>query len=87
MSWHPRDNRSTVPPRRSAPVRSLDASALLHLQVARRRKPAFRGSIANPRPSETQVRELGELWPGEYGIENAETGERIFVSTRDGMKN
>ena len=37
--------------------------------------------------AKTQVRELGELWPGEYGIENAETGERIFVSTRDGMKN
>ena len=37
--------------------------------------------------AKTRVRELGELWPGEYGIENAETGERIFVSTRNGMKN
>ncbi len=34
-----------------------------------------------------RVRELGKLWPGEYGIENVETGERIFVSTRDEKKN
>ena len=34
-----------------------------------------------------RVRELGKLWPGEYGIENVETGERIFVSTRDERKN
>jgi hypothetical protein len=25
------------------------------------------------------VRELGKLWPGEYVIENEETGERVFV--------
>jgi hypothetical protein len=34
-----------------------------------------------------RVRELGGLWPGEYGIENVETGERVFVSTRDETKN
>ena len=33
------------------------------------------------------VRELGEVRPGEYVIENEETGERIFVSTRDERKN
>jgi len=26
--------------------------------------------------AKTRVREIGELWPGEYGIENVETGER-----------
>ena len=42
------DNRSTVLPRRSAPVWSLDAPALLHLQVARRWHLALRRGIANP---------------------------------------
>jgi hypothetical protein len=35
----------------------------------------------------TCVRELGKVWPGEYIIDNEETGERVFVSTRDGTKN
>jgi hypothetical protein len=34
-----------------------------------------------------RVRELGEGWPGEYVIDNEETGERVFVSTRDETKN
>jgi hypothetical protein len=34
-----------------------------------------------------RVRELGRLWPGEYIIENQETRERMFVSTRDETKN
>jgi hypothetical protein len=34
-----------------------------------------------------RVRELGKLWPGEYVIDNEETGERVFVSTRDVTKN
>jgi hypothetical protein len=34
-----------------------------------------------------RVRELGEVWPGEYAIDNQETGERVFISTRDEMKN
>ena len=34
-----------------------------------------------------RVRELGEIWPGEYVIDNQETGERLFVSTRDERKN
>lgn len=33
------------------------------------------------------VRGLGELWPGEYVIDNEEAGERVFVSTRDEGKN
>jgi len=37
--------------------------------------------------AKARVRELGEIWPGEYGIENVETGERVFVSTRDETKN
>jgi hypothetical protein len=34
-----------------------------------------------------RVREIGEVWSGEYVIDNEETGERVFVSTRDGTKN
>ena len=34
-----------------------------------------------------RVQGLGELWPGKYAIDNQETGERVFVSTRDEMKN
>src|SRR5258707_9004668 len=37
--------------------------------------------------AKARVRELGEIWPGEYGIENVETGERVLVSTRDETKN
>jgi hypothetical protein len=33
------------------------------------------------------VKGLGELWPGEYVIVNEETGERVFVNTRDETKN
>jgi hypothetical protein len=33
------------------------------------------------------VSELGEAWPGEYVIENEETGDRLVVSTRDETKN
>ena len=34
-----------------------------------------------------RVRELGKGWPGEYVIDNEETGEWVFVSTRDERKN
>jgi hypothetical protein len=34
-----------------------------------------------------RVRELGGVWPGEYVIDNEETGQRIYVSTRDQRKN
>jgi hypothetical protein len=34
-----------------------------------------------------RVREIGDVWPGEYVIDNEETGERLFVSTRDETKN
>lgn len=34
-----------------------------------------------------RVRELGETWAGEYVIDNQETGERVFISTRDESKN
>ena len=34
-----------------------------------------------------RVRKLGDLWPDEYVIENTETGQRVFVSTRDESKN
>ena len=37
--------------------------------------------------AKTRVRELGESWPGEYVIDNEETGARVFVSTRDERKN
>jgi hypothetical protein len=34
-----------------------------------------------------RVSELGEEWPGEFVIDNEETGERLFVSTRDESNN
>ena len=34
-----------------------------------------------------RVLELGERWPGDYVIDDEETGERFFVSTRDESKN
>ena len=34
-----------------------------------------------------RVRGLGKIWPGEYVVDNEETGERLFVSTRDETKN
>jgi hypothetical protein len=37
--------------------------------------------------AKARVRELGEVWPGEYVIDNEETRKRVFVSTRDGTKN
>ncbi len=47
----------------------------------------FVEALATFDEAKTRVREIGELWPGEYGIENVETGERVFVSTRDERKN
>ncbi len=37
--------------------------------------------------AKARVRGLGDVWPGEYVIDNEETGERAFVSTRDETKN
>ena len=37
--------------------------------------------------AKARVRGLGGVWPGEYVIDNEETGERVFVSTRDERKN
>jgi hypothetical protein len=34
-----------------------------------------------------RVGELGDKWPGHYAIDNGETGERVFLSTRDETKN
>jgi hypothetical protein len=34
-----------------------------------------------------RVSELGEEWAGEFVIDNEETGERLFVSTRDESNN
>jgi hypothetical protein len=37
--------------------------------------------------AKTRVIELGEVWPGEYAIDNEETGERVFVNTGDARMN
>jgi hypothetical protein len=37
--------------------------------------------------AKTRVRELGEVWLGQYVIDNEETQERIFVNTRDESEN
>jgi len=36
---------------------------------------------------QARVQELAELWPGEYVIDNEETGERVFVRAKDERKN
>jgi hypothetical protein len=36
--------------------------------------------------AKARVGELGEVWPGEYVIDNEETGERVFANTRDESK-
>jgi hypothetical protein len=33
------------------------------------------------------VSELGEVWPGDYVIDNEETGERLFVNAKGKTKN
>jgi hypothetical protein len=50
-------------------------------------KPHFVEEIQTLDGAEARVRELGKLWPGKYVIENEETGERVFLNTRDEMKN
>jgi len=47
----------------------------------------FAEVVQNFDDATVRVRELGKLWPGEYVIDNEETGERLFVSTRDESKN
>jgi hypothetical protein len=47
----------------------------------------FVGAIQTFDGARARVRELGKLWPGEYVVENEETGELVFVSTRDEGKN
>jgi hypothetical protein len=37
--------------------------------------------------AKTRVRALGDIWPGEYVIDNEETSERLFINTRDERKN
>jgi hypothetical protein len=37
--------------------------------------------------AKARLRQIGKLWPGEYVIDNEETGERVFVSTNDETKN
>ncbi len=47
----------------------------------------FVQSVHTLHDAKARVRELGKLWPGEYVIENEETGERVFASTRNETKN
>jgi hypothetical protein len=47
----------------------------------------FAEAVQTPRRCKRALQQLGKLWPGEYVIDNEETGERVFVSTRDESKN
>ena len=47
----------------------------------------FVGAMQTFDDAKGRVRELGEAWPGEYVIDNEETGERMFISTGDETKN
>ena len=37
--------------------------------------------------AKARVRQIGKLWPGDYVIDDEETGERVFASTNDQTKN
>lgn len=37
--------------------------------------------------AKARVKQIGKLWPGDYVIDNEETGERVFASTSDETKN
>ena len=37
--------------------------------------------------AKARVRQIGKLWPGNYVIDDEETGERVFASTNDQTKN
>jgi hypothetical protein len=41
----------------------------------------------NLNDAKARVRDIGEVWPGEYVIDNDGTGERFFISTGDERKN
>jgi hypothetical protein len=48
--------------------------------------PHFVEEIQTLDGAKERVRELAKLWPGEYVVENEETGERVVVSTGDETK-
>jgi hypothetical protein len=58
-------------------------SALLHLQFAKRQKPAFRRGSAGPRRRKNACTSTGRVWPGEYVIQNEATGEDISIIVGD----
>lgn len=77
---------STVPPMRSSPI----GVRLLSFRICKVQSDGdlhFVEAMQTFDDARTRVRELGEVWPGEYVIDNEETGERVFVSTRDERKN
>jgi len=47
----------------------------------------FVGAVETFDDAKERVLELGLSWPGEYVIDNEQTGKRVFVSTGDGSKN
>ena len=85
MACNSYNNRSTVPhslsPNRSfvLPFRiyKVQNDGLLH----------FVEAMQTFDDAKERVRGLGEIWPGEYVIDNEATGERVFVSTEDESKN
>ena len=63
---------------KTVPNRSL--VGVSHLQGAKRWDLHF-VQVQSFADATAVVRELGELWPGEYVIDNEETGERVFVTS------
>jgi hypothetical protein len=47
----------------------------------------FVEALATFDEAKTRAREIGEVWPGEYVIDNVDTGERMFVSRGDETMN
>jgi hypothetical protein len=49
--------------------------------------PHFVEEIQTLDGAKERVQELGKLWPGEYVIQNEETGERVVISASGEAKN
>ena len=86
-SSHACDNRSTVPPVGPSPIGVSLRPPFRIYKVQNDGELHFVKAVQTFDDAAALVRELGEVWPGEYIIENEETVERVFINTRDERKN
>jgi hypothetical protein len=81
------DNRYAVPSYLAVPIGVRVRPPFRIYKVQSDGNPHFVEEIQTLDGAEARVRELGKVWPGKYIIENEETGQRVFISTRDETKN